>query len=392
MPVGLGYIVDGHSIPSNCHELYEKRHRFPATENPLETITATKALLHEAVANKRYTIPPKAVVEMPVGIFNRMELTEIEGRVLIAFRTEKDEYHCADVEPAHDVADFYFPRGGIHPDDQDIEFKESVEKAVKLLLAAVIRDFWVMEEREAIFGERQRSSPIQGAKYEGDKPRVVYLPRVRYRQQADLARCRTELGLEHRSKHSVAPHLRKAEQASEIQLVLARRYGFEVPKGYTFVRPHERGKATYDVVYRSRSALRSLYSVFEEEPHERTPVEWFQFERDVKALMDALGFTVQHVAALGRGDNGVDLYATKGTDLDQVNWVIQCKCWRSTNKVGPGVVQRLVGTLAEYPTGTRGMLVTTSSFTPKARTKAEENNIRLMDGQEFLTRVSGTNA
>ncbi|HYV34760.1 MAG TPA: restriction endonuclease [Gemmataceae bacterium] len=115
-------------------------------------------------------------------------------------------------------------------------------------------------------------------------------------------------------------------------------------------------------------------------------VKWFQFERDVYSLMGALGFSVQHVSAAKAGDGGVDVYASKGDDLEEVNWVIQCKCWR--RKVGPSVVQNLIGALADYPAGTRGMIVTTSMFTRQANEKADKHNIRLMDGTEFLERIN----
>ncbi|MFA9210494.1 MAG: restriction endonuclease, partial [Moraxellaceae bacterium] len=48
---------------------------------------------------------------------------------------------------------------------------------------------------------------------------------------------------------------------------------------------------------------------------------WFQFERDVQRVMEHLGFKVEHVAAARRGDRGVDVFATKGVDLDEVAWV-----------------------------------------------------------------------
>ena len=101
--------------------------------------------------------------------------------------------------------------------------------------------------------------------------------------------------------------------------------------------------------------------------------------------MAAAGFDVEHVAASGRGDQGVDVYATRGDDLDRVEWVIQCKCFSPSRKVPVSVIRELVGTLSDYPRGTRGMVVTTSNFTRDARKLADRNSIRLMDGREFAT-------
>ncbi|MBM4043269.1 MAG: restriction endonuclease [Planctomycetes bacterium] len=140
------------------------------------------------------------------------------------------------------------------------------------------------------------------------------------------------------------------------------------------------------MIYRSRSAMQALYEVAEVTEGEPSRSRWFEFEREVKALMEVEGFEVQHVAASRSGDGGVDVYATKGSDLDEVCWVIQCKYLSKGKKVGPDKVRELVGTIQSYPRGTRGLIVTTTSFTPGAVTLAEESGIRLMEGAEFRCR------
>lgn len=263
----------------------------------------------------------------------------------------------------------------------------SVEARVRLLLAALVRDFWVVEEREAVFAQGQRGR--RGATRPGDDVRIVYLPRVRYRQVApNIQRCAETLAFSERRAHFVSAHLRRAARASPAQVTLAGRYGFQVPEGHTFVRAHERGKERHDVMYRSRSALRALYIEDSVAPAPAAQVLWFQFERDVRALMTSLGFAIRHVAASRRGDQGVDVYATKGTDLDQVNWIIQCKCFNPSRRVGPVVVRALAGVLGRYPAGTRGMIVTTSSFSAGAVEETQRTGIRLMDGGEFVRLVA----
>jgi hypothetical protein len=78
---------------------------------------------------------------------------------------------------------------------------------------------------------------------------------------------------------------------------------------------------------------------------------------------------------------GFPLHATKGEDLDEVCWVIQCKAYSARHKIGSHIIRELVGALAEYPQGTRGMVVTTSDFTHqagalanKARNKHDERS------------------
>ena len=79
------------------------------------------------------------------------------------------------------------------------------------------------------------------------------------------------------------------------------------------------------------------------------------------------------------------MFATKGNDLELVNWVIQCKCYAPSRKVDRSVVHELVGVLAEYPHGTRGMVVTTSDFSADARKTAATAGVRLMSDAEFAT-------
>ena len=117
---------------------------------------------------------------------------------------------------------------------------------------------------------------------------------------------------------------------------------------------------------------------------ERLGVHWFEFERDVASMLRRQGFVVEHVAASRRGDRGIDVYAQSEAAEDASCWVIQCKCWSLRRKVGPDVVRELVGALQEHPPGTRGMIVTTSTFTLGARKDAESAQIRLIDGEEYL--------
>jgi hypothetical protein len=256
------------------------------------------------------------------------------------------------------------------------------------ILAAIIRDFWVIEDRERVFTTERRTQTGSRRNTNSDKPRIVYLPRINYTKSMDTERCAAELGHQERRAHFVRPHLRRSSSSSNFQMLLADRYGFDVPEGYTFVRPHERGAEARETIYRSRSALQSLYTATQEVETSR-PNRWFQFERDVMSLMSALGFQVQHVAVGKRGDRGIDVFATKGNDLDLVNWIIQCKCWGSKRTVSPNVVRELIGTLVDQPQGTRGMIVTTSRFSSGSIELADQHTIRLINGEEFVEMTTG---
>ena len=136
------------------------------------------------------------------------------------------------------------------------EFRERFELGLKVLLASIIRDFWVVEERERVFGaslEIKKSARLRGDR---GKPRIVYLPRIRY--VGDCHDRLDDLNLKARAPHFVVGHLRRAVQAAERQIILAQEYGIVVPEGFTFVRPHQRGDVAHERIYRSRSALQCL--------------------------------------------------------------------------------------------------------------------------------------
>jgi len=374
LPFNWGMLVSGHDVPYKPHNAVD----WPLAEDAKTANESADALLAEAVALKRWSIPPGAIVELPLGPFTRLQAWEVEGEYFFVARTPSGEFSIANCEP--DKSFIGFCALELERADPDAERKWS---AVRMLIAALVRDFVVVEERETVFGARSEKRPPRWLpRNASNEPVVVYLPRVRYKPNLDVTSCAATLEHATRRAHSVGAHLRRSESSSAGQQFLARRYGFTIPKGYTFVRAHERGHLAREVIYRSRSALRALFTAVETKPSQ--PVEWFAFERDVLNLMEKLGFDVQHVAASKRGDHGVDVYATKGANLDEVSWVIQCKCYRLDRKVGPSIVRELVGTLAEYPRGTRGMVVTTSDFTTEARLTAQRAEIRLMAGEEFL--------
>lgn len=380
--VNWGRLVSADDVPISLLTLAGSWKKFRLAEEPAQVVAASTALLEEASANKIGTIPPGAVVDLSFGPFSYIEFYEAPREVFAVCRTKDEEFFIVSVNPSDVTWALELPSGDIFGTTE--KEVDAVVAGIKLLFAAVIRDFWIVEERERVFGTARRTH--YKSKSKSSEPRIVYLPRIRYREAEppNVDKCVGNLGLRERRAHFVTAHFRRAEQASQVQLVMAERYGFRVPEGYTFVRPHERGKQKREVFYRSRSALASLYDEELVISKSADSTHWFQFERDVRAAMEKLGFVVQHIAASRRGDGGVDLYATKGSDLDSVNWIVSCKCWDPKHSGGPSVVRDLIGALTAYPTGTRGMIVTTSRYTSGAKSLAEQKGIRLMDGVELL--------
>ncbi len=343
-------------------------------------------LLQEAITYRRWTIPNKALFELNFGPFSRVELSEIDNLIYCVFRTHKNHFYIGNINPSLKIINFPI-KSDIFKESIDAIGNEKIDRiivGIKLLLAALIRDFWVIEERSSAFQTRQiRYKKEKNYREQNDDPLIVYLPRVKYTYTPNINKLETTLQYKERRVHFVKAHLRRSQHASPYQIALARKRGENVPIGYTYVREHERGGKKKEVIYRSKSALKSLYTVMDTDA-KHYPNKWFRFERDVYDFMKSQGFNVEHVSASSRADNGIDLIAKKGKDFDEVIWIIQCKCYSLKNKVGPNIVRELIGTLDNCDKGTRGMIITTSDFTAGARKESRRSNIRLIDGKEFL--------
>jgi hypothetical protein len=312
----------------------------------------------------------------------RGTLFEINGEFSCHFLDSAERYHHVAIGITGDP-----PRAAsahlIRPRDDDGEavWNSDAELSLKLIAAAIVRDFVVVEERERLFNVRPMRRRIRGR----DVRTVIYLPRVRYSapHSERFAVDETSAG---RPKHSVAPHLRRAGTASAAQRFLAQRYGMHIPEGFTFVRPHERGNASDEErirIYRSRSASRMIFDEVSTAPAGSRPA-WFDFEKDCLRLLTRRGLRVVHQAANRDGDGGVDLYAV---DEDGQSWIVQCKCWAQHRSVGPEIVRELYGAIALADKGasskSRGILITTSGFSSGAIAAAAEFGFELIDGERF---------
>ena len=114
---------------------------------------------------------------------------------------------------------------------------------------------------------------------------------------------------------------------------------------------------------------------------QRTQLAWWRklsgggFERELARLLQARGYHVKLMPATK--DGGVDLILQK----DSQSILVQCKAHK--NRVGPGPVRDLFGTLT-HQGGTAAWLVATSSFTKGAATFARGKPIRLVLVEDLL--------
>ena len=149
-----------------------------------------------------------------------------------------------------------------------------------------------------------------------------------------------------------------------------------VPAGHMYIRGHYRGieRSHGQKVYRSRSALELLFEQRAEEPlrlEQPALTDWFVFEEAVSVLLEkSFGCRIEHRATRGKTDHGIDILAMKQNGDVRELWVVQCKCYKRSNSIGPGHVRELLGAIADMETdeqtSVRGVLVTTSHFSGDA--------------------------
>jgi hypothetical protein len=364
----------------------------------IDTAAATETrgyLIDEATALKKWMIPMRAMVEIPVGPFVGVEVTEVFNEVHFAWRTREGRFWLTMVCPQE--RHFVVPPISDGPDKKA---DEKIEATLSLLMAALLRDFWVVDERQRIFDVVIRRDPT--GRTEKPQKRVVYLPRIRYdlrtRPHAGFMRVSRELDQVARSRHFVRAFFRKVDKPSPLQLALARFERVVVPPGRTYVRAHYRGGGESQVVYRSRSAMQLIFESIERPSVDRLPIaqDWFEFERMVSILMEKhLGFTVLRRAVRGRGDAGVDIVAVKTTQRTNELWLVQCKHYGADNPVGPSTIRELLGSMEDMTPDegqiVRGMIVTTSRFTPDAVKLAVKHGIQATGGEDLVAICSAIN-
>jgi HJR/Mrr/RecB family endonuclease len=113
-----------------------------------------------------------------------------------------------------------------------------------------------------------------------------------------------------------------------------------------------------------------------------------EFEGLVAELFDREGWHVANRAKDGKPDGNIDLRLRRDTR----ERLVQCKQWSARN-LGVDEVRKLGGTLMrEGLSGSSGLLVTSSSFTPTARSEARTIGIELIDGDDLVARLEAVGA
>jgi restriction system protein len=112
------------------------------------------------------------------------------------------------------------------------------------------------------------------------------------------------------------------------------------------------------------AAARSAHDVLETFSETLARLHTREFEELIAELLTKEGYDVNLTPA--SHDGGIDLYATKQTQLGSLLYVVACKLYRPERPIGSNLVRQLRGTV-EREGATAGILVTTSFFSASAR-------------------------
>lgn len=255
---------------------------------------------------------------------------------------------------------------------------ERIDLGIGVFLAALIRDFWVVERREKIFSDMLRTKKVRRLHAERLGPVTIYLPRLRYVTELnDKAR---DHGLSKtRKPHEVNEHLRRCENANPEQIALAKAIGFLVPKGFTFVRRYRRGEGQIERQYRSLSALQLLGTPPPGDSRNFKD-DWLEFERNTAQWLRSQGWNIEQWSASRRGDRGIDIVASKQGRLA----VVQCKYWAPDLVIGPHIVRELVGARSSIGGQIEALIVTSSRLTEEAKKFAFETGVKWFEKVDYL--------
>ena len=135
-----------------------------------------------------------------------------------------------------------------------------------------------------------------------------------------------------------------------------------------------------------------LIEYIHESPDRLYTLEPRQFEEFVAEMLDKLGYQVQ---LTGKGaDNGVDIFANRQTDAGPELVLVQCKRHAKEKKISKPTLKQLHADVRDQK-ATKGLFVTSSSFTRPAKIYIEDFRYRLAGAdfdniQEWLARITST--
>jgi len=114
---------------------------------------------------------------------------------------------------------------------------------------------------------------------------------------------------------------------------------------------------------------------------EANSLSGIDFEKVIAALLRAMGFQTELTEATG--DGGIDIVATLEKPLIGGRYLIQCKRFALDNLVGAATIRDFYGAVTADRKAIKGVVITTSGFTPQALAFAQNLPIELVAGHQL---------
>jgi restriction system protein len=102
----------------------------------------------------------------------------------------------------------------------------------------------------------------------------------------------------------------------------------------------------------------------QEDPHRMYSLESRQFEELVAEMLTVLGYEVKLTPP--SNDGGFDMYAARKDELGEFLFLVECKRYAASRRVGVDIVRALHGVVQQRQ-ATAGVVVTTARFTKGAQ-------------------------
>ena len=345
------------------------------SEETTETLeTGINDLFEESTTNKYWTIPPQAYCDIRLGEFEGLYLNEINDTVYFRLMFRETSFLHGFVCPKKKQ---YWMAPVIN--HARVDDAGRLKLMILLVIMTLVRDFWIVQHRETVFGSKIDRRGIQRRNSQR-ATKIIYLPRAKYFKNVNLKKLNTDLKFEKRRAHYVRPHARTiiGKKASSNARLLAEKYGLAINFNQTFIRAHEKGDKAVKAIYRSRSASSIVANTVR--TVDRNKVDWFKFETDVVNWFVRSGFEVDHIGK--SGDGGVDVMASRNIDGNLESWITQCKAY--TDLVQPAVIRELIGTREIHSPGCRLLLATTGRVSEESLQLAKLNNVDVIQSIDFL--------
>ena len=231
-------------------------------------------LITAGLRSQHFTITPRSQVLLSHPNLHSLTLHEFDDCVVC--RVHVNDEPLTDFEP---IVTVWKTEIGSMVNSQILDARfsfspyniaEGIQAFLILLVASIVRDFWVLEERarQKVYARRTEKRRERQGKGKGRKLTVIkdytFIPRFQY----DLSQYQTTKQVQHQARVTLSPHLvsghirrlPEGHQASDQAHDHANEFGIRFGDGETFVRPHERGEIEQLRNYRSRSAMLLLFS------------------------------------------------------------------------------------------------------------------------------------